>query len=62
MGFIEKTGFFPIRTGKTPFLVPEEFPFKKAFRNRAAIHGHKGILFTAAQFVNCPGDQFLASA
>src|SRR6266481_7075052 len=39
----------------------EQLAFKKAERNRCAVHFHKRITLTRAQIVNCAGDHFFAS-
>src|SRR5438067_2635654 len=39
----------------------EQLAFKKAERNRCAVHLHKRMTLARAQIVNCAGDHFFAS-
>ena len=42
--------------------MPEQFAFQQAGGDRRAVHFDETALAAAAQFVNCPGDQFSPSA
>src|SRR5882757_6608135 len=42
--------------------MPEQLAFKKAERNRRAVHLYKRMTFARAQIVNCAGDYFFAGA
>src|SRR2546430_11845274 len=41
--------------------MPEQLAFKKAERNRCAVHLYKRMTLARAQIVNCAGDHFFAS-
>src|SRR5216683_4484031 len=41
--------------------MPKQLAFKKAERNRCAVHLHKRMTLARAQIVNCAGDHFFAS-
>src|SRR5713226_5912419 len=42
--------------------MPEQLAFKKAERNRCAVHLYKCMILARAQIVNCTGDHFFAGA
>src|SRR6266853_4205264 len=42
--------------------MPKQFAFKKAERNRCAVHLHKRMTLARAQIVNRAGDHFFAGA
>ena len=48
--------------GEGAFLMAEEFAFDEAGRDRGAIYLHQHAIFSSAEIVNGPRDQFLAGA
>ena len=62
MSFFEQAGLaFAIRAGKSASLIAKKFAFKKAFRNSAAIDGHKSAS-TAACLMQRPRKELFAAA
>ena len=61
MSFFEQARLaFAIRSGKGASLIAKKFALKKAFRNPAAIDGHKSAS-TAACLMQCPRKELFAA-
>ena len=62
MRLIKKSRLIAIRASKRPFAMPEKFAFEQCFRDGRAIHRDKRLLFSGADLVNRPCNQFFPRA